>query len=86
MRPTEPSQKRPELLSRSPLMAPKQIEMDDIVQRLYFGLLDRDAEDGGRSLLVVVGDHVRSLQLPIARLLIFSAGHDGRSCLHSVLF
>jgi ethanolaminephosphotransferase len=46
-------------------MAPKQREMDDVIRRLYEYLEQRDAEDGGRSLLVVVGDHgmteVRSL-------------------------
>lgn len=38
-------------------MAPKQREMDDVIQRLYEYSKKRDAEDGGRSLLIVVGDH-----------------------------
>ncbi|GAA5971852.1 hypothetical protein JCM11641_001538 [Rhodosporidiobolus odoratus] len=41
----------------SPLMIPKQIEMDSVVQRVYEDLERRDKEDGGKSLLVVVGDH-----------------------------
>lgn len=38
-------------------MAPKQVEMDEVVERIYRYLENRDAEDGQRSLLVVVGDH-----------------------------
>ncbi|GAA5864210.1 hypothetical protein JCM1840_006702 [Sporobolomyces johnsonii] len=41
----------------SPLMAPKQQEMDGIIQRLYEALEDRDRADGRRSLLVLAGDH-----------------------------
>ncbi|TNY18613.1 alkaline-phosphatase-like protein [Rhodotorula diobovata] len=41
----------------SPRMAPKQVEMDEVVERIYRYLENRDAEDGQRSLLVVVGDH-----------------------------
>ncbi|GAA5904720.1 hypothetical protein JCM6882_008356 [Rhodosporidiobolus microsporus] len=41
----------------SPLMPPKQREMDDVLQRLYNHLEERDRADGKRSLLVVVGDH-----------------------------
>ncbi|GAA5950803.1 hypothetical protein JCM21900_002023 [Sporobolomyces salmonicolor] len=41
----------------SPLMAPKQTEMDGIVQRLYEALEERDRSDGRRSLLVLAGDH-----------------------------
>ncbi|BGP39055.1 major facilitator super transporter protein [Rhodotorula kratochvilovae] len=41
----------------SPLMAPKQREMDDVVKRIYEHLEDRDAADGERSLLVLAGDH-----------------------------
>jgi hypothetical protein len=38
-------------------MDPKQREMDDVIRRVYEGLDRRDREDGGRSLLVLVGDH-----------------------------
>ncbi|GAA6005051.1 hypothetical protein JCM10207_008493 [Rhodosporidiobolus poonsookiae] len=41
----------------SPLMPQKQAEMDDVIQRLYSHLAERDQADGKRSLLVVVGDH-----------------------------
>ncbi|GAA5929886.1 hypothetical protein JCM10213_002814 [Rhodosporidiobolus nylandii] len=41
----------------SPLMPPKQREMDDVVKRIFAHLERRDMEDGKRSLLVVVGDH-----------------------------
>ncbi|BGP23847.1 major facilitator super transporter protein [Rhodotorula toruloides] len=42
---------------RSPLMPPKQQEMDQVVERIYHELERRDAEDRQRSLLVLVGDH-----------------------------
>ncbi|BGP31201.1 major facilitator super transporter protein [Rhodotorula toruloides] len=42
---------------RSPLMPPKQQEMDRVVGRIYRDLERRDTEDGQRSLLVLVGDH-----------------------------
>ncbi|KAJ8294551.1 GPI ethanolamine phosphate transferase 2 [Rhodotorula toruloides] len=42
---------------RSPLMPSKQQEMDQVVERIYRDLERRDAEDGQRSLLVLVGDH-----------------------------
>ncbi|GJN89792.1 hypothetical protein Rhopal_002781-T1 [Rhodotorula paludigena] len=41
----------------SPLMPPKQREMDHVVKRIYERLEQRDLEDGERSLLVLVGDH-----------------------------
>ncbi|GAA6005439.1 mannose-ethanolamine phosphotransferase LAS21 [Rhodotorula paludigena] len=41
----------------SPLMPPKQREMDKVVKRIYERLEQRDFEDGERSLLVLVGDH-----------------------------
>ncbi|GAA5923533.1 hypothetical protein JCM3775_000418 [Rhodotorula graminis] len=41
----------------SPLMAPKQVEMDKVVERVYRYLERRDEADGQRSLLVLVGDH-----------------------------
>ncbi|KAL8290216.1 hypothetical protein RQP46_003155 [Phenoliferia psychrophenolica] len=50
----------------SPLMAPKQREMDDVVERLFTSLEAKDAEDGGSSLLVLVGDHGMSEALLFA--------------------
>ncbi|GAA6063504.1 hypothetical protein JCM10212_004766 [Sporobolomyces blumeae] len=41
----------------SPLMGPKQEEMDDVVRRVFETLQRRDEKDGGKSLLVLVGDH-----------------------------
>ncbi|GAA5889616.1 hypothetical protein JCM8208_001076 [Rhodotorula glutinis] len=41
----------------SPLMAPKHVEMDNVVERIYRHLERRDEADGQRSLLVLVGDH-----------------------------
>ncbi|GAA6046359.1 hypothetical protein JCM3770_004881 [Rhodotorula araucariae] len=41
----------------SHLMEPKQVEMDSVIRRVYQYLKLRDAADGQRSLLVVVGDH-----------------------------
>ncbi|GAA5822035.1 hypothetical protein JCM11251_004836 [Rhodosporidiobolus azoricus] len=41
----------------SPLMPPKQREMDEIIKHLYTNLEEKDKADGKRSLLVVVGDH-----------------------------
>ncbi|BGO98544.1 GPI ethanolamine phosphate transferase 2 [Rhodotorula toruloides] len=42
---------------RSSLMPLKQQEMDRVAERIYRDLERRDAEDGQRSLLVLVGDH-----------------------------
>ncbi|GAA5854592.1 hypothetical protein JCM8547_004901 [Rhodosporidiobolus lusitaniae] len=42
---------------QSPLMPPKQREMDRVIKRLYQYLERRDEEDGKKSLLVVIGDH-----------------------------
>ncbi|ORY91724.1 alkaline-phosphatase-like protein [Leucosporidium creatinivorum] len=41
----------------SPLMAPKQIEMDGIVERVFRLLEQQDQLDGEKSLLVLIGDH-----------------------------
>lgn len=38
-------------------MAPKQIEMDGVVERVYRYLEQQDQRDGEKSLLVIVGDH-----------------------------
>jgi ethanolaminephosphotransferase len=59
----------------SPPMAPKQVEMDGVVERIYRSLEQKDGTDGKRSLLVLVGDHGMtevwaSLAFP-ARSLIF---------------
>ena len=40
-----------------PLMSPKLAEMDEVVARLYRSIVARDADDGRRTLLVVLGDH-----------------------------
>ncbi|GAA5927520.1 mannose-ethanolamine phosphotransferase LAS21 [Sporobolomyces koalae] len=42
---------------QSLLMQPKQVEMDQVVQRLFEALELRDVQDGKKSLLVLVGDH-----------------------------
>ncbi|GAA5892934.1 mannose-ethanolamine phosphotransferase LAS21 [Sporobolomyces salmoneus] len=42
---------------KSPLMAPKQREMDGVLERLYQAAKERDERDGARTLLVLVGDH-----------------------------
>ena len=47
---------------RSPLVAPKLREMDDVVRRLFEYLLVQDERDGKRSLLVLCGDHGMSDQ------------------------
>ena len=47
---------------RSPLVAPKLDEMDDIVRRLFEYLGKQDELDGQRSLLVLCGDHGMSDQ------------------------
>lgn len=39
------------------LMAAKLLEMDAVVERLWQHLVARDAKDGQRTLLVVLGDH-----------------------------
>ncbi|SCV70897.1 BQ2448_3659 [Microbotryum intermedium] len=41
----------------SPLMHPKQVEMDQVVERVFKALEVRDRSDGKQSLLVLVGDH-----------------------------
>lgn len=41
----------------SPLMAPKQREMDAVIKRVFEYLEKQDAIDGQCSLLVLVGDH-----------------------------
>lgn len=39
------------------MMRPKQEEMDGVFERLYTAMEERDREDGGKSLLVMIGDH-----------------------------
>lgn len=51
----------------SPLMAPKQVEMDKVVERIYRHLEYRDEADGQRSLLVLLGDHGMTEVSPTAR-------------------
>ncbi|SGY79513.1 BQ5605_C008g05153 [Microbotryum silenes-dioicae] len=41
----------------SPLMHPKQVEMDKVVERIFKTLEERDRADEKHSLLVLVGDH-----------------------------
>ncbi|GAA6004814.1 hypothetical protein JCM11491_002242 [Sporobolomyces phaffii] len=41
----------------SALMRPKQQEMDRVFERFYKSMEERDARDGGKSLLVLIGDH-----------------------------
>ncbi|SCZ98703.1 BZ3500_MvSof-1268-A1-R1_Chr7-1g09245 [Microbotryum saponariae] len=41
----------------SPIMHPKQVEMDQVVDRIFRALEERDRADKKHSLLVLVGDH-----------------------------
>ncbi|GAA5986715.1 hypothetical protein JCM5350_000509 [Sporobolomyces pararoseus] len=42
---------------KSSMMMPKQREMDSVFQRLFRAIEARDQQDGGKSLLVLIGDH-----------------------------
>lgn len=46
-----------EIPLNSPLMAPKQVEMDGVIKRVHDYSYHKDAQDGEKSLIVVVGDH-----------------------------
>lgn len=41
----------------SPLMIPKLQEMDSVIRRVYEGLVERDARDGTKSVMIILGDH-----------------------------
>ncbi|GAA5962537.1 hypothetical protein JCM3765_003721 [Sporobolomyces pararoseus] len=42
---------------KSSMMGPKQREMDTVFERLFRAMELRDQQDGGKSLLVLIGDH-----------------------------
>jgi ethanolaminephosphotransferase len=50
-------------------MGPKQREMDGVMERLFTRLGERDATEGRKSLIVMVGDHgMTDVSRPIVRM------------------